>query len=428
MEAAEDLHSFSEFPDNASREVAAACEWSRADEALSLRGWTVDGERGTAIGPAACCSSAGRCTGRSCARRRDAVDYGRPSMRLAPKAGELGTRSGVHIAGVDVRGLAVGARRDRRCGAGGDAMAARAGAAATATAKPPARTSRRTEISRVAIVMLSVVDEVPTRDDTLIEVRCTGQEHGKVVRSAISVSCRKPPVALLAKLCQRSAHALMSRHGSMTRTCFSFVELSTTRIERRQRCSSRWRIGRFWSPAVAVASARASRPRWWRGRQRDARRPQRRPAGRGGRRDQRAGRRRQRHGALRARRRDQRGRGRPGRSTPRRRGTGDCTASCTARAGPRRSVRSPRSTPRRGAAPSTSTSTARMYVLKHSAREMVRGGGGSFVGISSIASSNTHRWFGAYGAEQGGAGSPDAAGRRRTRRVVGAGQQHPARA
>lgn len=38
-----------------------------------------------------------------------------------------------------------------------------------------------------------------------------------------------------------------------------------------------------------------------------------------------------------------------------------------------------------------------MYVLKHSAREMVRGGGGSFVGISSIASSNTHRWFGAYG-------------------------------
>jgi 7-alpha-hydroxysteroid dehydrogenase len=38
-----------------------------------------------------------------------------------------------------------------------------------------------------------------------------------------------------------------------------------------------------------------------------------------------------------------------------------------------------------------------MYVLKHSAREMVRGGGGSFVGISSIASSNTHRWFASYG-------------------------------
>jgi NAD(P)-dependent dehydrogenase (short-subunit alcohol dehydrogenase family) len=38
-----------------------------------------------------------------------------------------------------------------------------------------------------------------------------------------------------------------------------------------------------------------------------------------------------------------------------------------------------------------------MHVLKHAARELVRGGGGSFVGISSIAASNTHRWFGAYG-------------------------------
>lgn len=38
-----------------------------------------------------------------------------------------------------------------------------------------------------------------------------------------------------------------------------------------------------------------------------------------------------------------------------------------------------------------------MYVLKHTARQMVRAGGGSFVGISSIAASNVHRWFGAYG-------------------------------
>ncbi|MHA7650339.1 SDR family oxidoreductase [Mycobacterium sp. ML4] len=38
-----------------------------------------------------------------------------------------------------------------------------------------------------------------------------------------------------------------------------------------------------------------------------------------------------------------------------------------------------------------------MYVLKHAARELVRGGGGSFVAISSIAASNTHRWFGPYG-------------------------------
>ena len=41
-----------------------------------------------------------------------------------------------------------------------------------------------------------------------------------------------------------------------------------------------------------------------------------------------------------------------------------------------------------------------MYVLKYSARELVRGGGGSFVGISSIAASNTHRWFGAYGVSK----------------------------
>ena len=38
-----------------------------------------------------------------------------------------------------------------------------------------------------------------------------------------------------------------------------------------------------------------------------------------------------------------------------------------------------------------------MHVLKHAGRALVRGGGGSFVGISSIAASNTHRWFGAYG-------------------------------
>ncbi|GAA2067119.1 SDR family oxidoreductase [Williamsia deligens] len=38
-----------------------------------------------------------------------------------------------------------------------------------------------------------------------------------------------------------------------------------------------------------------------------------------------------------------------------------------------------------------------MYTIKHAARELVRAGGGSIVAISSIASSNTHRWFGAYG-------------------------------
>jgi NAD(P)-dependent dehydrogenase (short-subunit alcohol dehydrogenase family) len=41
-------------------------------------------------------------------------------------------------------------------------------------------------------------------------------------------------------------------------------------------------------------------------------------------------------------------------------------------------------------------------VLKHSAPVMVRGGGGSFIGISSIAGSTTHRWFGAYGPGKAG--------------------------
>ena len=38
-----------------------------------------------------------------------------------------------------------------------------------------------------------------------------------------------------------------------------------------------------------------------------------------------------------------------------------------------------------------------MFTLKHSARALVARGGGSFVAISSIAASSTHRWFGAYG-------------------------------
>lgn len=46
--------------------------------------------------------------------------------------------------------------------------------------------------------------------------------------------------------------------------------------------------------------------------------------------------------------------------------------------------------------------TGTMLVLKHSARHMVRNGGGSFVAISSVASSNTHRWFGAYGVSKAG--------------------------
>ncbi|MGI5164805.1 SDR family oxidoreductase [Spirillospora sp. CA-253888] len=44
--------------------------------------------------------------------------------------------------------------------------------------------------------------------------------------------------------------------------------------------------------------------------------------------------------------------------------------------------------------------TGTMLVLKHAARSMARTGGGAFVAISSIAASNTHRWFGAYGVSK----------------------------
>ena len=43
-----------------------------------------------------------------------------------------------------------------------------------------------------------------------------------------------------------------------------------------------------------------------------------------------------------------------------------------------------------------------MFTIKHGGRELVRGGGGSIVAISSIAASNTHRWFGAYGVTKSG--------------------------
>lgn len=46
--------------------------------------------------------------------------------------------------------------------------------------------------------------------------------------------------------------------------------------------------------------------------------------------------------------------------------------------------------------------TGTFLVIKHAAPLMVEAGGGSIVGISSIASSNTHPWFGAYGVAKAG--------------------------
>ncbi|WP_089301069.1 SDR family oxidoreductase [Haloechinothrix alba] len=46
--------------------------------------------------------------------------------------------------------------------------------------------------------------------------------------------------------------------------------------------------------------------------------------------------------------------------------------------------------------------TGTMLALKHAGAYMAKAGGGAIVGISSIASSNTHRWFGPYGVTKAG--------------------------
>jgi NAD(P)-dependent dehydrogenase (short-subunit alcohol dehydrogenase family) len=46
--------------------------------------------------------------------------------------------------------------------------------------------------------------------------------------------------------------------------------------------------------------------------------------------------------------------------------------------------------------------TGTMLTIKHAARPMARAGRGSIVGVSSIASSHTHPWFGAYGPGKAG--------------------------
>lgn len=46
--------------------------------------------------------------------------------------------------------------------------------------------------------------------------------------------------------------------------------------------------------------------------------------------------------------------------------------------------------------------TGTFLTLKHAAPVMVRAGGGSFIAISSIAGSLSHRWFGAYGPSKAG--------------------------
>jgi NAD(P)-dependent dehydrogenase (short-subunit alcohol dehydrogenase family) len=46
--------------------------------------------------------------------------------------------------------------------------------------------------------------------------------------------------------------------------------------------------------------------------------------------------------------------------------------------------------------------TGTLLAIKYGARPMARAGTGSIVGVSSIAASNTHRWFGPYGPSKAG--------------------------
>jgi len=87
---------------------------------------------------------------------------GTPSTEGSPpgadwNSGELGTISGVHMPVKVSSDSPLGHAATEGPGVVGTVKAATAGAAAIASANPPARISRRAENSRVAIVTLSVV-------------------------------------------------------------------------------------------------------------------------------------------------------------------------------------------------------------------------------------------------------------------------------
>jgi hypothetical protein len=114
-------------------------------------------ERGTGIGPWACCSSDRPMHSPVLAPVHGMLSIsGSPPGEVSPATGEFGTRSGTHtpvkVSSDSPPGHAaiVGELVDT-------ATTARAGAAATATANPPARISRRAGSFRVAIITLSVV-------------------------------------------------------------------------------------------------------------------------------------------------------------------------------------------------------------------------------------------------------------------------------
>src|SRR5882757_8544702 len=105
-------------------------------------------------------------------------------------SGEFGTNSGVQVP-VNVSSVSpLGHAATDGPAVAGTVKAATAGTAAIATANPPARISRRTENSRVAIVTLSVVLTDSTRNG-LIASRIPPQEYaqrsGNIDRSRVEM-------------------------------------------------------------------------------------------------------------------------------------------------------------------------------------------------------------------------------------------------
>jgi hypothetical protein len=112
---------------------------------------------GIGCGPSACCSSPRPMHWPELAPVQGMPStVGSPPGDVSPNAGEFGTKCGRHTA-VKLSGSSPAGHWASGTELVGAAKAAIAGAAATATANPPAKMSRRAESWKVAIVLLSLV-------------------------------------------------------------------------------------------------------------------------------------------------------------------------------------------------------------------------------------------------------------------------------
>ena len=153
-------------------------------------------ERGTGIGPWACCSSDRPMHSPVLAPVHGMLSIsGSPPGEVSPATGEFGTRSGTHtpvkVSSDSPPGHAaiVGELVDT-------ATTASAGAAATATANPPARISRRAGSFRVAIITLSVV---------ALLIVCRGNRYR---RCQLSARAPRVPCRWLVRSCGGRGHLL----------------------------------------------------------------------------------------------------------------------------------------------------------------------------------------------------------------------------